>query len=155
MKIKSVDRVRQALQAANHDDTITEFPQGTKSAQDAATAVGCTVSQIVKSMIFRSGETPVLVLTSGTNQVDTNKVSHIFAMPIERADGRWVRDVTGFAIGGVAPIGHQSAPKILIDEDLIPMSKIWAAAGSPMKVFSTSGQKLLELTDGLVANIKA
>ena len=145
-----------------HEDTIIEFPEGTRSAKDAANAVGCSVAQIVKSMIFRGsdasgdsgGDRPVLVLTSGSNSVDEAKVSKLLNTEIKRADGRWVRDVTGFAIGGVAPIGHIVAPVILIDEDLVPLPQIWAAAGSPMKVFSTSPSRLIEMTDGLVADIK-
>ncbi len=154
MKISSVDRVRQALLGYGHEDTIVEFPEGTRSASDAANAVGCTVGQIVKSMIFRGGDRPVLVLVSGANQVDEGKVSQILGTMIERADGRWVREVTGFAIGGVAPIGHISPPRILIDEDLVSKSVIWAAAGSPMKVYSTSPSQLIEMTGGVIADIR-
>ncbi len=154
MKISSVDRVRQALLGYGHEDTIVEFPEGTRSAGDAANAVGCTIGQIVKSMIFRDGDRPVLVLASGANQVDEGKVSQILGTRIERADGRWVREVTGFAIGGVAPIGHLASLKILIDEDLLSKTAIWAAAGSPMKVFSTSPSRLTEMTGGIVADIK-
>lgn len=154
MKERSVDRVRRDLLAAGHQDTITEFPEGTRSAQDAANAVGSTVAQIVKSMIFRSGEVPVLVLTSGINRVDEHKVSQIIGQKIEPAKGRWVREVTGFAIGGVAPIGHKAPLKILIDEDLMSKSIIWAAAGSPMLVFSTSPDQLKTMTGGVVADIR-
>lgn len=155
MKQKSVDRVRRALLDSGHSETILEFPEGTKSAVDAANAVGCGVAQIVKSMIFRCGENAVLVLTSGANQVEVEKVSKLVGSEITSADGRWVREVTGFAIGGVAPIGHLSAPIVFIDEDLMGFDKVWAAAGSPMKVFSTTGQKLVEMTNGAVVNIKA
>ncbi len=155
MKQKSVDWVRQALLDNNHDDTIVEFPEGTKSAAEAATAVGCTIGQIVKSMIFRCDGKAVLVLTCGANQVDTNKVSALIGGKVERADGRWVREVTGFAIGGVAPIGHVLSPVVLIDEDLTVFDKVWAAAGSPMKVFSTTPQSLVEMTGGTVANVKS
>ncbi len=155
MKISSVDRVRKALLGYGHEDTILEFPEGTRSAGDAAKAVGCSVGQIVKSMIFRGGGRPVLVLISGANQVDENKVSQILGVGIERADGRWVREVTGFAIGGVAPIGHIAPLKILIDEDLVSKSLIWAAAGSPMKVYSTTPPQLIEMTGGIIADVKA
>jgi prolyl-tRNA editing enzyme YbaK/EbsC (Cys-tRNA(Pro) deacylase) len=162
LKISSADRVRQSLLSHDHEDTIIEFPEGTRSAKDAANAVGCCVAQIVKSMIFRSDDQsddqsddrPVLVLTSGSNWVDEAKVSKLLNTKIKPADGRWVRDVTGFAIGGVAPIGHIVAPVILIDEDLVPFPRIWAAAGSPMKVFSTSPSRLIEMTNGLIADIK-
>ena len=158
--LSSLDRVKQSLLHHHHDDTIVEFPQGTRSAEDAAKAVGCSVAQIVKSMIFRGkgsagdDDRPVLVLTSGCNQVDLAKVSALLNTAIEPADGRWVRDVTGFAIGGVAPIGHISPPVILIDEDLVSLSTIWAAAGSPMNVFSTSPSRLIAMTGGLVANVR-
>ena len=154
MKVSSVDRVRRALREAGHADTIIEFPQGTRSAQDAASAVGCSISQIVKSMVFRYADRPVLILTSGTNRVDESKVSQLIGENIGRADGRWVREITGFAIGGVAPVGHISPAKILIDEDLMAYSQIWAAAGSPMKVFRTSGEKLVKMTGGMVAEIR-
>jgi prolyl-tRNA editing enzyme YbaK/EbsC (Cys-tRNA(Pro) deacylase) len=154
MKERSVDRVRRVLFAAGHKDTITEFPEGTRSAQDAASAVGSTVAQIVKSMIFRCGDVPVLVLTSGVNRVDEPKVSEIIGQKIEPANGRWVREVTGFAIGGVAPIGHKAPLKILIDEDLLRHKEIWAAAGSPMLVFSTTPDQLQAMTGGVVADIK-
>jgi len=162
MKSSSLDRVRQALLNHKHDDTIIEFPEGTRSAEDAAKAVGCDVAQIVKSMIFRASgsgsdgtdDRPVLVLTSGSNRVDEAKVSALLNTPIKPADGRWVRAITGFAIGGVAPIGHLAPPVILIDEDLLAAPQIWAAAGSPMKVFSTSPSRLVEMTGGLTANIR-
>ena len=115
----SVERVREALGAAGHADTITMFPEGTRTAQDAANAVGCTVAQIVKSIVLRAGEQVVLVLTSGANRVDTAKISTAVGQPVKSADGRWVRDVTGFAIGGVAPVGHLSPPRVFIDADLM------------------------------------
>lgn len=154
MKISSAQRVQQCLLAHNHENTIMSFPAGTRSAIDAAKAVGCRVEQIVKSMIFRSVDRPVLVLISGSNLVDETKVSILLKAKIERADGRWVRDVTGFAIGGVAPIGHLVPPFILIDEDILPLPLIWAAAGSPMKVFSTSPSRLIEMTKGQVSDIR-
>ncbi len=154
MKSSSVARVRQFLLNHNHEDTVVEFPEGTRSAVDAANAIGCSVAQIVKSMIYCSDDRPVLVLTSGSNQVDEAKVSKLLNTKIKNANGRWVRKVTGFAIGGVAPIGHIVAPVILIDEDIIALSRIWAAAGSPMNVFSTSPSRLIEMTGGLIADIK-
>ena len=154
MKVRSVDRVRARLIEVGHADTITEFPEGTRSAEDAARAVGSSVAQIVKSMVFRCGDVPVLVLTSGINRVDEEKVSQLLGEKIGPAKGRWVREVTGFAIGGVAPIGHKAPLKILIDQDLLQHSEIWAAAGSPMLVFSTTPEALKEMTGGLVADIR-
>jgi hypothetical protein len=102
----SVERVRAALQKAGHPDTIEVFPDGTRTAQDAAAAVGCTVAQIAKSIVLRADEQVVLVMTSGVNRVDVEKISCALGIKAKAADGRWVRDTTGFAIGGVAPVGH-------------------------------------------------
>ena len=154
MKIGSIERVRLALAAAGHEDTIFAFPEGTKTAVDAANAAGCDVSQIVKSLVFKFGDQPVLVLTSGSNRVDESKVEELLGSKLEAAKGRWVREVTGFAIGGVSPIAHKSPLKIFIDEDLMKLSILWAAAGSPTHVFSTKPNKLQEMTGGQVADVK-
>jgi prolyl-tRNA editing enzyme YbaK/EbsC (Cys-tRNA(Pro) deacylase) len=150
----SVERVRAALLAAGHDDTIDVFPDGTRTAQDAANAVGCTVAQIAKSIVLRAGEQVVLVVASGANRVDTAKVAALVGQPVKSADGRWIRDVTGFAIGGVSPVGHQSAPRIFIDRDLMVLDPIWAAAGSPRHVFRTSAEALVRMTGGTVADVR-
>src|SRR5271163_4037906 len=97
----SVARVRAALLAAGHPDTITEFPAGTRTAADAAAAVGCTVAQIAKSIVFRAAERPLVVITSGANRVDPAKAAAVLGVKLARADADWVREVTGFAIGGV------------------------------------------------------
>ena len=146
----SVERVREALLAASHADTITMFPEGTRTAQDAAAAVGCTVAQIVKSIVLRAGEQVVLVLASGANRVDVGKISAALGQPVKPADGRWVRDVTGFAIGGVAPIGHATPPIIFIDRDLLGYPGIWAAAGTPHAVFQLTPEELVRMTGGEV-----
>jgi prolyl-tRNA editing enzyme YbaK/EbsC (Cys-tRNA(Pro) deacylase) len=150
----SVERVREALRGAGHADTITMFPEGTRTAQDAANAVGCTVAQIVKSIVLRAGEQVVLVLTSGANRVDTAKISSAIGQPVKAADGRWVRDVTGFAIGGVAPVGHLGAPRVFIDADLMQLDPVWAAAGSPRHVFRTGATELARMTGGEIADVK-
>src|ERR1700710_2162239 len=99
----SVERVRAALLAAGHPDTIMQFPEGTRTAADAAAAVGCTVAQIAKSIVFRAGARAALVITSGANRVDRAKAAAALGVALKPADGDWVRDVTGFAIGGVSP----------------------------------------------------
>lgn len=142
----SVERVRAALLAAGHPDRIAAFPDGTRSAADAAAAVGCAVAQIAKSIIFRAGSRPVLVIASGTNRVDMAKVAAATGLAVKRADGAWVRDVTGFAIGGVAPVGHLTSPVVLLDRDLRAHDRLWAAAGSPMHVFETDPEQLRRLT---------
>jgi prolyl-tRNA editing enzyme YbaK/EbsC (Cys-tRNA(Pro) deacylase) len=149
----STDRVRGALKDAGHDDTIVTFPASTRTAAEAAAAVGCAVAQIAKSLVFRAGERPVLVIASGTNRVDTGKVADLVGAAVERPDVRWVRDVTGFAIGGVAPVGHLTPPIVLVDADLAALDPIWAAAGAPNAVFRTRFSDLLALSGGTVAAI--
>ena len=153
-KSNSVERVRATLLQASHADTIAMFPDGTRTAQDAANAVGCTVAQIVKSIVLRAGERPLLVLTSGANRVDVKKIAAAVGEQVAPADGRWVRDNTGFAIGGVAPVGHASNMRIFIDADLLTLDAVWAAAGSPRHVFRTSGRELERLTGGEIADVK-
>ena len=150
----SVDRVRAALLSAGHEDTIAEFPDGTRTAADAAAAVGCTVAQIAKSIVLRAGEQVVLVIASGVNRVDVAKVSALLGASVKSADGRWVRDVTGFAIGGVAPVGHLAAPRVLVDEDLMKLDPVWAAAGSPKHAFRTTAAEIVRMTGGQVADVK-
>ncbi|MGG5886818.1 YbaK/EbsC family protein [Falsiroseomonas sp. HC035] len=150
----SVERVRTALAAAGHADTISAFPDGTRSAVEAAAAVGCDVAQIAKSIVFRAGERPVLVVVSGANRVDMAKVAAALMFHVKRADGAWVREVTGFAIGGVAPLGHLTPPAVVLDEDLFRFDRVWAAAGSPMHVFETTPADLLRLSGGLRADVR-
>jgi prolyl-tRNA editing enzyme YbaK/EbsC (Cys-tRNA(Pro) deacylase) len=150
----SVERVRAALVAAGHADSVQAFPEGTRSAADAAAAVGCQVAQIAKSIIFRAGERAVLVIASGANRVDMGKVAAATGFHAKRADGNWVRDVTGFAIGGVAPLGHLTQPVVLVDEDLLAYDRVWAAAGSPMHVFATTPAELLRISGGTMADVK-
>jgi prolyl-tRNA editing enzyme YbaK/EbsC (Cys-tRNA(Pro) deacylase) len=150
----SVERVRAALAAAGHADSIAAFPEGTRSAAEAAAAVGCEVAQIAKSIVFRGGERVVLVIASGANRVDTRKVAAATGLAIRRADGEWVRAMTGFAIGGVAPIGHLTPPLVLVDLDLLGLGRIWAAAGSPMHVFETTPAELLRVSGGRTADVK-
>jgi prolyl-tRNA editing enzyme YbaK/EbsC (Cys-tRNA(Pro) deacylase) len=153
MSGSSVERVRAALLAAGHPDSIAEFPAGTRSAADAAAAIGCTVAQIAKSLVFRAGDRPVLVLASGAVRVDEARLAAAIGAPVGRAEGRWVRDVTGFAIGGVAPVGHLVPPVAVLDEGLFALDPLWAAAGSPAHVFRTDAGALLRLTGGIVAAI--
>lgn len=154
MALGSVERVRAALAAAGHADTIQTFPEGTRTAADAAAAVGCTVAQIAKSLVFRSGDRPILAIASGANRVDPDRIAAALDRTVTAADGRWVREVSGFAIGGVAPVGHLTPPVVLIDRDLLDLDPIWAAAGSPTHVFRTSTPELLRISGGQIADIK-
>lgn len=154
MSGSSVERVRAVLLAAGHPDTIQVFPEGTRSAADAAAAVGCEVAQIAKSIVFRAGARAVLVIASGANRVDMGKVAAAIGQPVKRAEGTWVRDTTGFAIGGVSPVGHLAPPILLLDAELMALDPIWAAAGSPQHVFRTSPAELLRITGAVVAEVK-
>ncbi len=146
--------MRQALQAAGHADTIVAAPASTRTAAEAAAAMGCTVAQIIKSLIFRAGGQPVLVLASGINRVDPVKLAALAGTAVERPDAAWVRAVTGFAIGRVAPIGHLTPPLAWLDEDLLALDPLWAAAGSPAHVFRTSARHLLDLTGARPAALR-
>lgn len=154
MSGSSVDRVRAALAASGHPETIEEFPAGTRTAADAAAAIGCTVAQIAKSIVFRAGDRAVVVITSGANRVDAKKVAAALGVAVKRADADWVREATGFAIGGVAPLGHLTPPLLLFDRDLLELHPIWAAAGSPQHVFRTEAETLARITGAPIADVR-
>jgi prolyl-tRNA editing enzyme YbaK/EbsC (Cys-tRNA(Pro) deacylase) len=113
------------------------------------------VAQIAKSIVFRSGPRAVVVVTSGANRVDPAKVEAVLGVKLGKADAEWVRETTGFGIGGVAPVGHLDPPVNVVDEDLLSLDPIWAAAGSPSHVFQTTSAELLRMTGGTVAPVKA
>jgi prolyl-tRNA editing enzyme YbaK/EbsC (Cys-tRNA(Pro) deacylase) len=128
-------------------DGAREFPEGTRTAQDAAAAIGCTVGQIVKSLVFLRDAEPILVLCSGANTVDAQRLG------LNKADANVVRRATGFAIGGVPPYGHPAPLETLVDEDLLAYDEIWAAAGTPRSVFPLTPAELVERTGGTVARV--
>lgn len=126
---------------------VMEFDQSTHSSAEAAEAIGCDVAQIAKSMLFRAVDgTPVLVVASGTNRVDEKKVAALLGQKISRADAAFVLDRTGFAVGGVPPVGHATPPVVFLDRDLQAYTRIWAAAGSPNAVFALTPADLVRLT---------
>ena len=153
----SVKRVQDALAAAGGGHTVVALAQSARTSAQAASALGCRVDQIAKSLVFRGerSQMPVLVIASGGNRVDEGKVAALIAEPIGRADADFVRHRTGFAIGGVAPVAHAEPLTILIDEDLFRWSEIWAAAGHPNTVFKLTPDDLVRLTGGRVAAVKA
>lgn len=154
---KSAVSVQEALDKLGLECKVLELPNSTRTALDAASAIGCEISQIVKSLIFKTKKTdkPVLVLASGTNQVDIKIIEERVGESITKADADFVREVTGFAIGGIPPIGHKNAIDfIYIDRDLLDLDEIWAAAGTPNAVFCIESQDLLKATDGKLINIK-
>jgi prolyl-tRNA editing enzyme YbaK/EbsC (Cys-tRNA(Pro) deacylase) len=134
---------------------VLEFDESTRTAADAAAAIGCTVGQIAKSLIFRATESgrPVLAIASGSVRVDERRLSSLLGEDIARADAAFVREHTGFAIGGVPPVGHRSPPVIFIDETLLGFETIWAAGGTPNAVFRLQPDDLVRLTGGQVAAI--
>lgn len=133
---------------------VLEFPASTRTAAEAAAAIGCTVGQIAKSILFRaeSGR-PVLVVACGTNRVDEGKVAARLGEKIGRADAAFVRAATGYAIGGVPPVGHDTAPAVLLDRDLEAFETIWAAAGTPNAVFRLTPADLARLTGAAFADV--
>jgi prolyl-tRNA editing enzyme YbaK/EbsC (Cys-tRNA(Pro) deacylase) len=152
----SAERVRQALAALGHAIEVREFGAATRTSADAAAAIGCTVAQIAKSLVFRAGSSnrAVLVIASGANRVDETKVAAALGESIGKADAGFVRDKTGFAIGGVAPVGHTEKPITFIDQDLLQYGEIWAAAGTPNSVFPLSPAALVSLTGGRVIAVR-
>lgn len=146
-------RVEAALREKGVHTQILEFPQGTRTAQEAADAVGTSVGQIVKSLVFVAGGQPVLVLVSGAHLADTRKLEREFGAPVRRADADTVRQATGFAIGGVAPVGHIAPLPTLIDEHLLKYDVVYAAAGTPYSVFPISPSELVRITGGRVADV--
>jgi prolyl-tRNA editing enzyme YbaK/EbsC (Cys-tRNA(Pro) deacylase) len=134
---------------------VLEFDASTRTAEDAAAAIGCTADEIAKSLVFRAASgRPVLVVASGGHRIDERKIAALVGEPIARADADFVREATGFAIGGVPPIGHRTAPIALIDESLMAFAEIWAAAGTPNAVFRLSPVDLVALTGGTVAAVR-
>lgn len=145
---KSLKRVTKALQDAGFDITPVEMADGTRTAADAAKAVGCELDQIAKSIIFQGHETGevILFLTAGGNQVDPGKAAALAGEPLDRADAAAVRVQTGFAIGGVSPVGHLNPIRAFIDPRLAEFDVLWAAAGTPRHVFPISAKALEDLT---------
>jgi len=154
---KSAQSVQAALEKKGLSATVVELSDSTRTAQDAATAINCNVAQIVKSLIFKTEKTnkPVLVLASGPNRVNEKLIESYVGEKIIKADANFVKETTGFVIGGIPPIGHkQQIDLIFIDEDLLAFDTVWAAAGTPNAVFDVHSKDLLEMTNGKVISIK-
>jgi prolyl-tRNA editing enzyme YbaK/EbsC (Cys-tRNA(Pro) deacylase) len=152
----SAKRVQDALGALGLTLQVVELPQSTRTAVEAASAIGCGVEQIAKSVVFRtrSSKRPVLVIASGTNRVNEKRVGALVGEPLERADADFVRERTGFAIGGIPPVGHLEQIETYIDEDLLTYGEIWAAAGNPNAVFRLVPADLERMSGGKVTGIK-
>ena len=151
----SAARVAEELRRRGLSGGIREMPESTRSAQEAAAAIGCDVAQIVKSLVFRAieGDDPVLVLVRGSVRVDEVKLASAVGEPVEQATGKFVRDRTGFAIGGVAPVGHSQPIATYMDEGLFAHEVVWAAAGTPRSVFPIDPQDLQQVTKAKVSDL--
>lgn len=152
----SAHNVQQALLAAGIDAEVVELPDSTRTAVEAATAVGCDVGAIANSLVFLADDEPLLVMTSGAHRVDVTALAQrLGKQRIRRASAEQVRAATGQAIGGVAPVGHPSPLETVVDEDLAGHDTIWAAAGTPHALFRTTFPELVRLTQGTVLSVVA
>jgi prolyl-tRNA editing enzyme YbaK/EbsC (Cys-tRNA(Pro) deacylase) len=151
----SAQRVQEALRQAGFTGEVLEVPHSTRTAAEAAAVVGCEVAQIVKSLVFRlaHSDRPVLVIASGANRVNEKRVGGLLGEPLAKADAEFVRQHTGYAIGGVPPVGHASPIDTYIDEDLLNHSEVWAAAGTPNTLFRLAPADLVRLTGGRVIKV--
>jgi len=150
----SAQRVAEALRTLGLEPEIIEFPQITRTAQEAADAIGTTVGQIVKSLVFLADGRPILALVSGTNRLDVEKLRRALgAGQVERADADAVRASTGYAIGGVPPVGHSQRLSIYLDRDLLRYGTVYAAAGTPHAVFGIAPGRLQEITAAVAADL--
>jgi len=152
----SARKVQEALSALGMNCSVLELPGSTRTAREAAQAVGCEVGQIVKSIVMmgRTTHQPVMVVASGSNRVNESRIGEILEEPIEKAYAEFVRIHTGYAIGGVPPVGLSSRVVTFIDEDLLKYITVWAAAGTPHAVFEFNPQDLPRMTGGRVISIK-
>ncbi len=152
----SAQKIQNILRGLGSDYKVIEFSESTRTAQEAADRVGCQLGQIVKSLIFKGSTSNkgILVLTSGANRVEEARISQYMGESISRADPEFVRNVTGFAIGGVPPVGHAHPLETYIDEDLLQYTDVWAAAGTPNAVFQLPSADLVKVTSGRVVRVK-
>lgn len=155
MLSKSAQTIQEALTQKGLDLKVVELPSSTRTAADAAQTIGCEIAQIVKSLIFKTATTnkAILVLASGPNRVNEKTIEKEIGEKIVKADADFVREVTGFAIGGVPPMGHKQPVQTLIDQDLLKYQELWAAAGTPNAVFRLYSKDIENLTGGKVLSI--
>ena len=156
MTSKALSRFLAHAQDLGVNVEVATFPDGTRTAADAAAAIGCEVGQIVKSLVFIADDAPVLALTSGANRVDETKLAaELASTTVRKADAAEVRDATGYAIGGTPPFGHDTPITVVCDRDLTGYEQVWAAAGTPTTVFALTPQTLLEVTGAKVLDLSA
>lgn len=151
----SIERFLREAERLGLSLEVREFPEGTRTAQDAARAIGCQVGQIVKSLVFMGGTEPFLALTSGPNRADTDRLSALLdGVPVRRADADEARAATGFAIGGTPPFGHPRRLRAFCDRDLLGYEEVWGAAGTPHAVFPVRPGDLLRVSGAEPADFK-
>lgn len=151
---ESVQRVAQVLTEKGVSSEIRMLEQSTRTAQEAADSIGCSIGQIVKSLVFVANDEPFIALVSGENRVDVKKVEKLFGVPVRRAMAAEVKSASGFAIGGVPPFGHVREMRVVVDEDLLTHEKVWAAAGHPNSVFPIHPAELTKVSGGQVVDLK-
>ena len=149
-----MNRFESWLASTDLSVTVKEFPQGTRTAVDAARAVGCDVGQIVKSLVFVAGGKPVVALVSGANRLDEKRLAAVAGEPVVKADADTARTATGYAIGGVPPFGHTTDVPVFMDRELLEHRVVWAAAGRPDSVFEIEPDRLRELSNAVVMDLK-
>ncbi|HOL39515.1 MAG TPA: YbaK/EbsC family protein [Dictyoglomaceae bacterium] len=149
------NKIKEILEKFSVQAEILEFSESTKTSEEAAKAIGCSVGQIAKSIIFKgkTSEKPILVIASGLNRVNEKKLAEIIGEEIEKANANFVREKTGFVIGGVPPFGHKEKILTFIDEDLMKYEFIWAAAGTPNSVFKIKPEELVKITKGSITSL--
>lgn len=153
---KSAERVQTILNEFGFELNVMELSNSTRTAQEAADTIGCTVSQIAKSLIFKgkTSQNPILIIASGTNRVNEKAVKEYIGEKLEKADANFVLEHTGFVIGGIPPVGHITPITTFIDEDLMQYDEIWAAAGTPNAVFKLTPKILTEIAKGNIISVK-
>ena len=151
----SAQKVQEAARALGLDVVVTEMAESTRTAADAAAACGCEVGQIVKSLLFRGADSgkPYMVLVSGTNRLNEKGVAEVLSEALKRPDAAYVREVTGYAIGGVPPFGHANPVSVLMDEDLLRYELVWAAAGTPRAVFPVAPAALADAVGAQIIQV--
>ena len=149
-----VGRFEAWAEESRADLDLRRFPQGTRTAEDAAAAIGCEVGQIVKSLVFLVGGRPVVALVSGANRLNEARLASAAGGEVGRADAATVREATGYSIGGVPPFGHDTELPVYCDRDLLQHPTVWAAAGRPDTVFEITPQRLVELSRATVADLR-
>lgn len=151
----SAARFQDLLRQAGFANEVQELAASTRTSAEAAAALGCEVAQIAKSIVFRGGSgRAVLVIASGANRIDEKKVAAALGETIRKADAEFVRDRTGFVIGGVPPMGHATPPLVLIDDDVFGFVRIYAAAGTPNSIFALTPDELLRMSGGRRADVR-